>query len=410
MSTLYNFFIAFYRIAAHVASLFNTKAKQFVTGRKHWKTELTKKRLANESYIWFHCASLGEFEQGRPLIEELKMRHPEYKIALTFFSPSGFEIRKNYPGADMIMYLPMDTSGNAKTFLELLKPAKAIFVKYEYWYNYLTLLKQKGIPTYIVSAIFRPEQAFFKKNMAGNWYRGILKCFSHIYVQNSESALLLEGIGIKNVTISGDTRFDRVFAIASSARKLTQVQNFKGTSKTIIAGSTWAPDEELLARFIHKHPEIKIIIAPHEVTERNINRIETLFKTSSVRNSKALSEDMNHYQVLIIDSIGLLSSLYQYGDVAYIGGGFGVGIHNILEAATFGLPVLFGPNYHKFKEANDLISMGGAYSVRDYNDMETTLNNLLIDDNRRLKAASKSKKYVLENTGSTNIILGSIFG
>jgi len=354
MKIVYQTGILFYTLSLKIASLFNSKARQFVNGRHNWRKKLAEKIDTNARYIWVHCASLGEFEQGRPLIEAIRKQFPEFRVLLTFFSPSGYEIRKNYDQADIVMYLPVDTRRNAKKFLQLVQPEKAFFIKYEYWYFYIGELKKRNIPLFIVSAIFRENQYFFKNNLWGKWYRQMLLKTDHFFVQNEKSAQLLQSIGLNNFTVSGDTRFDRVAAIARGAKKIPLVEKFKNNQPLLIAGSTWKPDEELLAGFINSHPHLKVVFAPHEVTPANMNRLEQLLKTSHIRLSKAGENEIDRYQVLIIDSIGLLSSLYQYGNVAYIGGGFGVGIHNILEAATFGLPVIFGPNYEKFKEAVDL--------------------------------------------------------
>ncbi|HYQ58627.1 MAG TPA: glycosyltransferase N-terminal domain-containing protein, partial [Draconibacterium sp.] len=369
MNTLYNLGIFFYGLFIRIAALFNEKAKLFVAGRKNWKKRMSSSIDKSTPYIWFHCASLGEFEQGRPVLEAIKKQYPEYKIVLTFFSPSGFEIRKNYEGADIVSYLPMDNPENAHDFIKIVQPEKVFFVKYEFWNNYISELKKHKIPLYIISAIFRENQLFFKTTPWGKWYRNILVNFEHIFVQNESSAQLLEQIGIRNFTISGDTRFDRVAEIARGAKKFEIVEKFKANNVTLIAGSTWKPDEELLAAFINNSSGVKCIIAPHEVTPANTIRILQLLKRRTIPFSKADISDIDTYDVLIIDSIGILSSLYQYGNVAYIGGGFGVGIHNILEAATFKLPVLFGPNYLKFKEAVELVNEKGAFPVENFSEL-----------------------------------------
>jgi 3-deoxy-D-manno-octulosonic-acid transferase len=343
------------------------------------------------------------------VIEELKNQFPEYKIALTFFSPSGFEIRKNYPLADVVVYLPMDTKRNAQTFLDIVKPEKAFFVKYEFWYFYISELKRRNIPLYIVSAIFRENQQFFKNTPWGLWYRNILFKVEHLFVQNEKSGELLKSIGVSNFTVTGDTRFDRVAAIARDSKKLPIVEKFKGNSLLIIAGSTWKPDEELLAAFINQSTNIKFIIAAHEVSAANINRIHQLLKKPAISFSKVSEPEVDKYEVLIIDSVGLLSSLYRYGNVAYIGGGFGVGIHNILEAATFGLPVIFGPNYKKFKEAVDLISDGGAFSISNAIELGVALYKLIDDEDERQKASQVCNNYVTKNVGSTKHIVKKVF-
>lgn len=409
MALLYNLGIFLFGIAIRIAALFNQKAKLFVKGRKNWVKTLEMKVDRSASYIWFHCASLGEFEQGRPVIEEIKKQFPQYKIALTFFSPSGYEIRKNYDGADLVCYLPIDTRKNARTFLNILRPEKAFFVKYEFWYNYIRELGNQNIPLFIVSAIFRENQLFFKNTPWGRWYRTMLFQFEHIFIQNEQSATLLKNIGITKFTIAGDTRFDRVAAIANSAKQFPDVEKFKANKLTVIAGSTWKPDEELLAAFINNSDNIRFIIAPHEVTPSNINRIHQLLKKRVISFSKVQNSDVSDFDVLIIDSIGILSSLYQYGNVAYIGGGFGVGIHNILEAATFKLPIIFGPNYTKFKEAVDLADQKGAFPVHNLTDLNRTLHTLLTDKTELKNVSDVCKKYVEKNVGSTKLIINKVF-
>lgn len=409
MNLLYNLGIYCYNLTIRISALFNEKAKLFVSGRKDWKNKLAASIDRNAQYIWFHCASLGEFEQGRPVIEEVKKQFPEYKIILTFFSPSGYEIQKNYNKADVVCYLPMDTKKNAKNFLTLINPKKAFFIKYEFWHNYISELKSKQVPLYIISAIFRDNQQFFKNTPWGLWYKKMLFSFQHIFIQNERSAELLKNNGIFNFTIAGDTRFDRVAAIARSAKKFEIVEKFKGNSVILIAGSTWKPDEELLAEFINNHQNTKFIIAPHEVSETNINRIHNLLKKPAIPFSKAQISNIDTFDVLIIDTIGILSSLYQYGDAAYIGGGFGVGIHNILEAATFGLPIIFGPNYKKFKEATDLADKNGAFPITDFNELKTSLTKLIEDKSELEKASDICKKYVAKNVGSTKLIIKKVF-
>ena len=409
MTLLYKAGIFIYWLLIRLFSVFNEKAKLFVQGRKNWEENLSSKIDGKSKYIWFHCSSLGEFEQGRPVIEELKNQFPYYKIVLTFFSPSGYEIRKNYPLADVVAYLPIDSKRNAQTFLEIVNPEKAFFVKYEFWYFYISELKQKNIPLYIVSAIFRESQQFFKNTPWGLWYRKILFKVEHLFVQNEKSGELLESIELSNFTVTGDTRFDRVAAIAKVSKEIPIVEKFKGNSMLIIAGSTWRPDEELLAAFINQSEGIKFIIAAHEVSAANINRIHQLLKKPAISFSKVGEPEIRKYEVLIIDSVGLLSSLYRYGEIAYIGGGFGVGIHNILEAATFGLPVIFGPNYKKFKEAVDLASERGAFTISNAIELRQTLNTLIDDMNEREKASQICSNYVAKNVGSTKHIIKKVF-
>ncbi len=409
MIFLYKTGILLYSLLIRLFALANEKARLFVNGRKNWKENLAEKTDSGARYIWFHCSSLGEFEQGRPVIEELKQQFPEFKIVLTFFSPSGYEIRKNYPLADIVAYLPVDTKRNAKDFLDIVKPEKAFFVKYEYWYFYISELKKRKIPLFIISAIFRENQQFFKNTPLGKWYRKMLYKVEHLFVQNEKSGELLNQIGISNYTVSGDTRFDRVAAIAKSSKEIPLVEKFRGNSKLIVAGSTWKPDEELLSEFINQNPGIKFIIAPHEVSAGNINRIHQMLKNPAISFSKVTEPEIGRFQVLIIDSVGLLSSLYRYGNIAYIGGGFGVGIHNILEAATFGLPVIFGPNYKKFREAVELTSEGGSFPVSDYEELRGTLTRLIGDERELKNAAEICRNYVAKNVGSTQLIIKKVF-
>lgn len=409
MKFLYKTGIHIYAIAIRLASLFNPKARMAIKGRKNWIKTLANKIEANSRYIWLHCASLGEFEQGRPVIEEIKKQYPEYRIILTFFSPSGYEIRKNYPLADIVSYLPFDTPRNAKKFLKIVQPERAFFIKYEFWHFYISELQKRGIPVYLISGIFRESQHFFKNNAWGRWYKKMLFRFDHFFVQNKKSAELLSSIGVNNFTVSGDTRFDRVAAIAAAAKEIPAVEKFKGQSKLIVAGSTWKPDEELLAAFINNTGNVKMIVAPHEVSAANINRLKQMLKKPAQLFSKIQNNVPGECQVLIIDSIGVLSSLYRYGDMAYIGGGFGVGIHNILEAATYGLPVIFGPNYSKFKEAIDLAERGGAYAIHNQNELNTTFKTLLENPENLKNSAAVCKKYVEKNTGATSVIIKKVF-
>ena len=409
MIFLYNIGIFFYSLAIFIASPFNTKARHILIGRKNWKQILKSGIEKNSKYIWIHCASLGEFEQGRPLVEEIKKQFPEYKIVLTFFSPSGYEIRKNYQHADCICYLPADTRRNARIFINLINPEKAFFIKYEYWFHFINRLKKENIPLYLVSAIFREKQVFFKNTPGGKWYRKMLSKVEHFFVQNEKSGQLLTSIGLSNFTVSGDTRFDRVAAITQQAKELPPVNKFKGNALLVVAGSTWKPDEELLSELINNHREVKFILAPHEVSATNINRLAQLLKNKAILYSTATISDINRYQVLIIDSIGLLSSLYKYGDIAYIGGGFGVGIHNILEAATFGMPILFGPNYQKFAEAVALVDAGDAFPVNSGTDTEQQFTRLLLNLEIRMAASEICKNYVAKNIGATKFIIKKVF-
>lgn len=406
MTSLYNFAIYTYNILIRISAAFgNTKAKLWLKGREKIFERIDTALQPVEKRIWIHASSLGEFEQGRPVIEKLKELRPDYKIVLTFFSPSGYEIRKDYKGADYIFYLPLDTRENAVRFLDLVKPEKTIFIKYEFWFNYLTTLKVRNIPLYLVSANFRKDQHFFK--WYGGWFRKLLHNFTHIFVQNELSENLLKGIGFHNITIAGDTRFDRVYSIATSSRELPEVKNFVGSSYCIIAGSTWEPDEDLLIKYFNETPHpVKMIMAPHEIKDAAIDSIIQKLNKKSVRYSQL--QNAQTADVLIIDNIGMLSSLYRYGKIAYIGGGFGKGIHNILEAATFGLPVLFGPNYHKFQEAVNLEKAGGAFPVTEYPAMKTILDSLIEDPTKNKKCSQISRQFVENNLGATNIILEKI--
>ena len=409
MTFLYNITIIIYHILIRLSSVFSVKAGQFTEGRRNWRRELLKKTGNATGYIWFHCASLGEFEQGRPLIEAIRNRYPGRKILLTFFSPSGYEIRKNYPLADVVMYLPADTSSNARFFVGTVKPVMTIFIKYEFWNNYTRILQEYETPLYLVSAIFRDNQVFFSKAPWGRWYREILGRFTHLFVQDETSAALLRGIGITRYTISGDTRFDRVAAIASGSKPIPIVEKFIAGNPAIIAGSTWKPDEEIISGFIDSHPEIKFIIAPHEVDDTHINKLEQLLKTPSIRLSQTKENDISDCRVLIIDSIGMLSSLYRYGIIAYIGGGFGVGIHNILEAATFGLPVVFGPNYTRFREAREMVARGAAFPVKNESELKMTIGRLINNPEELKQASSMARQFVIESQGATEAILDFLF-
>jgi 3-deoxy-D-manno-octulosonic-acid transferase len=409
MTFFYNIGIAIYMLLIKLAVPFSDKAKQFVKGRKNWEMQLRQSIEKESNYIWIHCASLGEFEQGRPLIEAIKFQLPAYKIVLSFYSPSGYEVRKNYPLADMVCYLPTDTKKNAQRFIQIVHPEKAFFIKYEFWYHYINELNKAKIPLYSVSAIFRENQQFFKNSGWGKWYRKLLSGFDHFFIQNESSANLLKSININNFTISGDTRFDRVAEIAKNTKPIPIVEKFRGDKQLIVAGSTWKPDEELLVAFINQNPEIKFVIAPHEVSGTNINRLQQLLKNKAILMSKANEIAIGSFQVLIIDSIGLLSSIYLYGKIAYIGGGFGVGIHNILEAATFGLPIVFGPNFKKFNEAVDLIKQGGAFSISNEEELLDVLNTLIKDKNSCEVSAETCKNYIAKNTGSTQVIIKKVF-
>lgn len=406
MLWLYNIAIQLYSLIIRILSPFNAKASFFIKGRRDIFARIEKKIDLTTPRIWFHFASLGEFEQGRPVLEKLKEEYPDKKIVITFFSPSGYEIRKNYAHAEGIFYLPLDTASNAKRFIAAINPELAIFTKYEYWYHYFKELHQKGIPLFIISGIFRPDQIFFKPY--GSFHRKILTYVTHFFVQNEESIQLLASLNIPNVTLSGDTRFDRVAQNARLARKLNLIEKFCEDAPVFIAGSTWPEDERLIALLSVKNPGWKFIIAPHEIGVTHINDITELF-TKAVRYSTfatAKEPEYSEYQVLIIDNIGMLSALYAYGQIAYIGGGFGAGIHNTLEAAAFGIPVIFGPKYAKFQEAKDLINLGAAKSISNQNELETAFLTLA----KTPDIGDIAKNYVTSKTGSTDQIIQHLAG
>ena len=373
---------------------------------------LREKMDRKAKYIWFHASSLGEFEQGRPMIEQIRKVHPEYKILLTFFSPSGYEVRKNYAGADVVCYLPFDTPGRVEQFLDLANPAMAIFIKYEFWGNYLHTLQQRGIPVYIISAIFRREQLFFQ--WFGKPYRKMLDCFNHLFVQDERSKALLEEYGIRNVTVAGDTRFDRVIDVYHQAKQIPLVERFiKGTDGqqpplVFVAGSSWPEDEAIFIPYFERHPEMKLIIAPHEIHEGHLKSIEARLHRPTIRLSQATEQNVANQDCLIVDSFGLLSSLYRYGQIAYIGGGFGAGIHNTLEAAVYGMPVLFGPRFQKFKEAKDLIAVGGAFTFDNAPAFTSRMDTLLSTPEALQQSSQAAGHFVQSHGGATTIILQEI--
>ncbi len=403
MLFLYNIGIRLYFVAIWFASFINSKAKRWLTGRKNQTV------IRYTGSLWFHFASLGEFEQGRPVLEAMRRQHPEKKIAITFFSPSGYEIRKNTSLADAVYYLPLDTRQNAKNFISAINPDIAVFTKYEYWYFFFKELHDRKIPLYIISGIFRPGQVFFK--WYGGLHRQMLRFVTYFFLQDESSVLLLNGLNITNAVLSGDTRFDRVWENAQQPKDIPLINEFKSGHKLLIAGSTWPPDEKVLASLPGKFPDWKFIIAPHEIGQERVNAlIQSLSGYSPVSYSRidASSTLIINYQVLIIDNIGMLSSLYQYADVAYIGGGFGAGIHNTLEAAAFGIPVIFGPEYERFKEAHDLIKQQAGFSVKDENGLNLIMNQLTDDKAFYEHSCRQAGDYVELNTGATNIIMGHI--
>ena len=394
MRLIYNISIWLYVVTIRISSLYNLKAKKWVKGRENIFSELEAVVKNQKNIVWFHCASLGEFEQGKPIIETYKLNHPTHQILLTFFSASGFEIKKNTALANWVFYLPADTTSNAKKFINLVNPIKVVFIKYEFWFNYMSQLKKQNIPFYSVSTIFREGQVFFKYK----WFAKQLKNVTHFFVQDEKSAELLNSIGFSNFTISGDTRFDSVVANTKNPTKIALVELFSKNKKTIICGSTWAKDEMILIQYIKNHPENNYVIAPHELD--NISNLQK--QSNGLLYSNANEKNIFTTNVLIIDSIGLLSTIYQYGNLAYIGGGFGSGIHNILEAASFGLAVIFGPNYQKFNEAISLINKKGAMSISNYEELSSAIDIFNTFDQ------SIALNYIKENSGATNKILGLI--
>lgn len=409
MTLLYRFSVFLFQQAIRTAAFFgNAKAGKWVEGRKNIFSQIQSMLNPGEARTWFHCASLGEFEQGRPLMEKLKQENPQVKIVLTFFSPSGYEIRKNYSGADYVFYLPMDSPKHAERFISLINPSKVFFIKYEFWFYYLSALRKLNIPVYLVSAIFRSGQPFFK--WYGGFYKKMLKSFTHIFLQDDSSTRLLHSIGFSNHTVAGDTRFDRVVEAAANVNSISILENFKNSQPLIIAGSTWKEDEDAILVLFNElktsHSSFKLVVAPHEIDERKINDVVKLFSAFKTEKfSEANEKTIGEFDVLVIDNIGLLSSIYQYGNYGYIGGGFGKGIHNVLEAAVFGMPVFFGPNYEKFREAKELISHLGAFSVQSTEELRHVFLKLVNDKNLLTEASVQAKKYVYERRGATEKIV-----
>ena len=408
---MYNIIRYIYHLGVAVYSLFNEKVRKMWRGERDAFRILREKVDPKAKYVWFHAASLGEFEQGRPLMERLRQEHPEYKILLTFFSPSGYEVRKDYEGADIITYLPLDTITNARRFLRTIHPVMAFFIKYEFWYNYLHILKHRNVPVYSVSSIFRPEQVFFK--WYGRQYSRVLNCFTHFYVQNEVSKELLAKIGIMNVSIVGDTRFDRVLQIKEAAKQLPIVEAFvRGSGekpKVFVAGSSWPPDEEIFIKYLNEHRDWKLIIAPHVIGEDHLQQIENMLEGRKVVRYSSLEnqENIGEQDVLIIDCFGLLSSIYHYGDVAYVGGGFGVGIHNLLEAAVWDVPVFFGPNNQKFQEAQGLKKSGG-FEVHDYHEFAQLMDRFASDAGYLREQGNKAGLFVKSLSGATEKVMADI--
>jgi 3-deoxy-D-manno-octulosonic-acid transferase len=406
MRLVYDIGIRLYQLAAWAISPWNRKARLWVRGRRGWYEELRQALAGKGRVVWFHCASLGEFEQGRPIMEALRERCADRKILLTFFSPSGYEKRKDYGGADHVMYLPLDTERNARLLVRSIPLEMAVFIKYEFWFHYLQRLSREGVPVYLASGIFRPGQLFFR--WYGTWYRKFLECFTHIFVQQESSRELLEKYGITHTTTAGDTRFDRVRQVAGTGYSHPAIERFASGARIIVAGSTWEADEQLLeSAFIELPPGLRWIIVPHELSEPHLQHLRKRFPGNILFTE--LKGDMPPgTRVVIVDTIGQLSYLYRYGTLAYIGGGFGKGIHNILEAATYGLPVIFGPNYQKFSEALELIRLGGAFPVSSKSELLSTIRQHL-EMNSLLKTASQiASNYVLERVGATSFILENV--
>ncbi len=403
---MYNLGIYIYMFGVAIASIFSKKVKKMWYGERQTIKILQEKVNPSDQYIWFHAASLGEFEQGRPLIERVRSEHPEYKILLTFFSPSGYEVRKNYDGADIICYLPIDTIRNARKFLRAIRPVMAFFIKYEFWYNYLHILKHRQIPVYSVSSIFRPNQVFFK--WYGRQYGKVLNCFTHFFVQNVISKYLLSTIGINNVSITGDTRFDRVLQIKESSRHLPIVEAFKGNNKVFVAGSSWQPDEDIFIKYFNIHKDWKLVIAPHVVSEDRLKEIIQKLHRKAIRYTQATPEEARQADCLVIDCFGLLSSIYHYGEIAYVGGGFGVGIHNVLEAAVWQIPVIFGPNNKYFQEAQGLLAVQGGFEITNYTSFTHQMNRLINNEEYLKDSGRQAGMFVRNRAGATDKILSFV--
>lgn len=407
---MYELFIILYNIGVWVASFFSKKVRTMWKGEHRTFRVLREKIDPNAMYIWFHAASLGEFEQGRPIMEAIRREHPGYKILLTFFSPSGYEVRKNYDGADVVVYLPIDTKRNARRFLRLTNPVMAFFIKYEFWSNYLHILKERHVPTFSVSSIFRPNQIFFRAY--GKGYGKVLDCFTHFFVQNEESRDLLKSIGIDCVSVTGDTRFDRVLQIRDAGKSLPIVENFVGGTveerpHVFIAGSSWPPDEDIFIRYFNEHRDWKLIIAPHVIGDDHMKQILGKLERKTVRYTEATTENVVGAECLIIDCFGLLSSIYRYADVTYVGGGFGVGIHNVLEAAVWRKPVIFGPNNKNFQEAQGLLKAGGGFEITSYDDFVGVMRKLA-DDKALEQSRERAGGFVESLAGATRQIMKEV--
>lgn len=406
---MYSTAIYLYMFCVNIAALFNKKARLLMAGHRQTYRILREKISAEKQYIWFHAASLGEFEQGRPLIEKIRKEYPQYSILLTFFSPSGYEVRKDYEGADVVCYLPFDTALNARKFIRLARPCMAFFIKYEFWQNYLSALHRRHIPAFSVSSIFRPNQIFFR--WYGKRYARVLHCFTHLFVQNEQSKELLHSQGIENVSVVGDTRFDRVIAVRDQSKPVPVAEAFAEAHKgaqILVAGSTWPPDEDIIISYFNLHPEQGLILAPHVVSENHIQEILSKIKRPAIRYTQATTGNVGSAACLIIDHYGLLSSLYRYGELAYVGGGFGAGIHNIPEAAVYGIPVIIGPNNGHFREAQALLRQGACFEIHSADDYEALLQQF--QDNKTLlrEAGQKAGHYIADNAGAVDKVFKAV--
>ncbi len=409
MDFLYNTGISLYKLGVRAASLKNHKAKQLLEGQARTFSYLKERLTPGTRYIWIHAASLGEFEQGRPLIEMIKAKQPDAHIVLSFFSPSGYEVRKGYNMVDAVVYLPFDLPENVDKFINLVNPQMAIFIKYEFWGNYLKTLKRRGIPTYLVSAIFRPGQVFFKP--WGGMFREVLSCFTTMFVQNAASRTLLNKIGFNNVEVAGDTRFDRVADVRNAAKDFPVVERFVSNSKfTLVAGSSWQPDEDIIVPYFNSHPGMKLILAPHEFDKERLDALLAKFKRPVSLYSCASADEMEQCDAVVVDCFGILSSLYRYGQVAYVGGGFGAGIHNVNEAAVYGMPVVFGPNHKKSREATDLIACGGGFAIDGDEAFAKVMDKMLSNRAFLEKSGTIADKYIQSHLGATDFVYANIFG